>query len=375
MADKTIEMLSVSPGQVIAIWASTHSLDLVEALAVRIRARGAFWTLRLTMESLLRRIGQSVPEPYLASVPEHELRWLADVSAIVEVRDHGGHILEVPLVRRRALAAEWIALIDEARRRGCRRIQVVNPTPALASAYGVPVEDLRQSYWRAVNVDYAALDRQQDRVAARLARARLVHVASALGTDLHLRIDDRPVHQDTDSLPRGEVYVAPHEDSAEGVAVIDRAFVAGKPIERLRLVFRKGRVVDASAADPSAAHLFRELLSASAGDKDVIAELAIGLNPGAAEPIGDVMLDEKIAGSCHIAIGMNTHFGGRNQSNLHLDLVMLRPTVRTDGEVFVDNGATLPSTPFSERIGERATRTGGRHEPDSHSNRESHARF
>ena len=44
LADKTIDSLSVQPGQVIWIWARTHSLDLIEALAYRIRARGAFWT-------------------------------------------------------------------------------------------------------------------------------------------------------------------------------------------------------------------------------------------------------------------------------------------------------------------------------------------
>ena len=48
LADKTIKMLSIAEGQVIWIWASTHSLGLIEALAFHIRKRGAFWTLRLT---------------------------------------------------------------------------------------------------------------------------------------------------------------------------------------------------------------------------------------------------------------------------------------------------------------------------------------
>ena len=59
MADKTIEALSVTSGQVIWIWASTHSLDFIEALAIRIRMRGAFWGVRLIMEPLLRRIGMN----------------------------------------------------------------------------------------------------------------------------------------------------------------------------------------------------------------------------------------------------------------------------------------------------------------------------
>lgn len=70
----------------------------------------------------------------------------------------------------------------------------------------------------------------------------------------------------------------------------------------------------------------------------MIAEFGIGLNPGATEPIGDVMLDEKIGGSVHVAIGMNERFGGRNRSNLHLDLVILRPTVWLDEMKVIEGG-------------------------------------
>ena len=334
LADKTIEALSVSPGQVICIWASTHSLDFIEALALRIRARGAFWTLRLVMEPLLQRIGKQVPQEYLGLVPEHELRWLADMSAIIEVRDHGGHIPGVEIARRRAMAAEWIALMDEAERRGCRRFVVINPTRALADAYAVPLKTLRHRYWKAINIDAAALDAHQELVAKRLAGVREVHITTPQGTDLHLHIEGRPFHQDHDSLPRGEVYVAPLEESAEGVAVIDRAFIRGKPVERLSLSFEQGRVAHIAAPEAESVQLLEGLLAASSGDKDRIAELGIGLNPGVKELTGDVLLDEKLCGSVHIAIGMNDRFGGQNRSNLHLDLVMLQPSLWLDGELW-----------------------------------------
>ncbi len=86
---------------------------------------------------------------------------------------------------------------------------------------------------------------------------------------------------------------------------------------------------------------FWELLAASSGDKDAIAEFAVGLNPGVTEPVGDIALDEKIGGSVHIAIGMNDHFGGRNRSNLHLDLVIMRPTVWLDSEQAIVDGVLL----------------------------------
>ncbi len=338
LADKVIELLGVQEKQVFWIWASTHSLDLIGALAYRIRSRGAFWSLKLVIESLLRRVGKSTPEEYLGLIPEHELRWLADVTAIVEIHDHGGFIHGVEPGRRRMMAAEWQALIEEAKKKGIRRVQVTNPTQALASAHGLDLETLRQRYWPAINIDGAELDRIQEQVGRRFSAARDVHITSAAGTDLWLRIDGRPAHLDTDGLPRGEVYVAPWEDSAQGTAVIDRAFIHGRAVERLRLVFRGGRVASVDAPDPAGAEAMRKVLAISSGSKDVIAEFAIGLNPGAQQPVGDVRLDEKIAGSAHIAIGANEFFGGRNRSTLHLDLIMLRPSITLDKTILMDEG-------------------------------------
>jgi aminopeptidase len=338
LADKTVDLLSVSPGQVIWIWANAASMDFIEALAFRIRARGAFWSLRLNSEPLLRRLGVEAPQEVLGLVPEHELRWLDDVDAIVEVHDHGGALPGVPLERRRALAGEWIALIDAAAKKKIRRVMVVNPTPALAEAIGLPLEELQRRVRQALDVDYAAVDALQERLARRMDAANEVRVASPAGTDLRLRLGDRKALCDTDSLPRGEAYIAPQENSAEGEAVIDQAFVRGKCIQNLRLTFSAGRVVTASAADLTGVESFRELLAASRGEKERIAEFAIGVNPGAREPVGYIPLDEKIGGSVHIAIGMNENFGGRNRSNLHLDLVILQPTVFFDGAVILERG-------------------------------------
>lgn len=331
LAVKTIENLSVAPGQVISIWASTHSLDFIAALAYHIRARGAFWTVRLIMDPLLLRIGKELPQEYLGLLPEHELRWLKDISAIIEVRDHGGHIPGVEITRRRAMAAEWIALMDEAERRNCRRFIVINPTQALADAYGVPLDVLQLRYWQALNIDDASLDSSQNQVAQQLANGQDVHITTPLGTDLCLKISGRPIQQDHNGLPRGEVYFAPLEDSAEGVAVIDRVFIRGQLVEQLKLTFEGGQVVHIDAPKAESARLLVELLAASSGDKDKIAELGIGLNPGVTELTGDILLDEKLNGSVHIAIGMNDSFGGRNHSNLHLDLVMLHPSIKLDG--------------------------------------------
>jgi aminopeptidase len=331
LAVRTIERLGVTQGQVISIWASTHSVDFIASLAYHIKARGAFYTLRLVMEPLLHRIAADLSPAYLALIPEHELRWLQDIDAIVEVRDHAGHIPGAEISRRRAMAAEWIALIDEAERIGCRHFTVINPTQALADAYNLPLDLLQQRYWQAIDIDDVTLDAIQDMIAQQLSKTKRVHITTPLGTNLRLEVGGRPVYQDQDGLPRGEVYLAPHETSAEGQAVIDRAFIRGQAIERLVLTFEKGKLVHIAAPEQESVSLLEQLLEVSNGDKDRIAELGIGLNPGVKELTGDVMLDEKLFGSVHIAIGMNDRFGGQNHSNLHLDLVMLQANLWLDG--------------------------------------------
>ncbi len=341
LADKTVEKLGVVAGQMIWVWANVYSMDLIEALAFRIRRRGAFWTLRLTSEPLLRRIGLEVSEPYLSLVPEHEIRWLKDMDAIIEVCDHPSTIQDVPLSRRRAMGAEWLALIETAARKGIRRLEVFNPSAALASAYQMPLEELRRRFWLAVNTDCGLLDRQQEKIQKLLQSTQEVHITSSGGTDLRLRVDQRPVWVDTDSIPYGEVYVAPHEESANGLAVINKAFYRGKMVENFRFTFSAGRVVDAKAPNPGDTLAWQEVMAASNGDKDVIAELGIGVNPGVVEPIGNISLDEKIGGSVHIAVGMNDRFGGKNKSNLHQDFVILKPTVWFDEKTMIENGTFI----------------------------------
>lgn len=336
LAQQAVELLPVEAGQEIWVWASTHSLDLIAALAFHIRQRGGYWTLRLVNEQLLQRVGRELKEEYLSLVPQHELRWMADIDGIIEVHDHGGHVPGVEIGRRRAMAAEWIALLDEAARRSMRHISICNPTAALAQAYQIPLDILRERYWNAINIDNALLDKRQERIARVISHASHVHITSPNGTDLSLRIDGRPVHVDRAGLPRGEVYVAPQEDSAEGMAVIEQAFIRGKAIKGLRLTFSGGKVVDIQAPEQGAANSLRELLAVSTGDKDRIAEFAVGLNPGVTALSGDVRLDEKMYASAHIGIGGNESFGGRNRANFHLDLVIMHPTVLLDGQVFLD---------------------------------------
>jgi Thermophilic metalloprotease (M29) len=174
----------------------------------------------------------------------------------------------------------------------------------------------------------------------RLEGVEAIRVTGAAGTDLTLQVGGRRWLTDALPLqrggianfPGGEVFVAPHRDGADGRLVADLTVpytVEGLVDEPVRLEFSRGRVT--SLEGGRAATLLRGLVEGAGKGADVIAELGLGLNP-TVRPRGHVMLDEKAAGTAHVAIGRNTGaYGGDNEASIHVDLIFSGPQVEADG--------------------------------------------
>ena len=128
------------------------------------------------------------------------------------------------------------------------------------------------------------------------------------------------------------IFVAPHADGAEGVLVVDLTIpytVHGLVDEPVTIRFERGRAV--SIEGGRAAELLRELVQEAGAGANVIAELGIGLNT-ALTPRGHTMLDEKAAGTAHVAIGRNTGaYGGDNEASIHVDCIFSNPRFEADG--------------------------------------------
>jgi leucyl aminopeptidase (aminopeptidase T) len=179
-----------------------------------------------------------------------------------------------------------------------------------------------------------------ERLLAELASCDELRVTGSAGTDLRVRVGDRRWITDARPLgpggvanfPSGEVFVSPLEDSAEGVVVADLTVpftVEGLVDAPVTLRFERGRAV--SIEGGRAAQMLRELVADAGRGADVLAELGIGFNPTIA-PRGHVMLDEKAAGTAHVAIGRNTGvYGGTNEASIHVDCVFGGPQVEADG--------------------------------------------
>ena len=204
-----------------------------------------------------------------------------------------------------------------------------------------------------LSADYEEIGAITYRLAERLQGAREVHVTTALGTDLQMSIAGRRVLPDAGlfhqpgtfgNLPAGECYVSPLEDSANGVLVVDKSFPDILIKEPIRLTFTDGRVTD--IAGGSEARQLEAMIAEGETRPNgegcrTIAEFAIGTNP-MARLTGNVMTDEKVMGTVHVAIGNNTGtYGGANAAPIHLDGVVGDATVVVDGEMLIEAGKFL----------------------------------
>ncbi|MBW3631521.1 MAG: aminopeptidase [Chloroflexi bacterium] len=196
--------------------------------------------------------------------------------------------------------------------------------------------------------DPAAAWRQQGAMQQRLidwlASKREIHLRGP-DTDLRLSVADRVwINCDgTNNFPDGEIFTGPIEDATEGhIRFSYPVVVDGREIHDVRLRFAAGRVVDACAGRGEGYLL--ETLEADPGAR-TLGELAFGTNFDITRFTKNILFDEKIGGTVHMALGAGyPETGSHNQSAIHWDLICdLREggSVEVDGEPFMRDGRYL----------------------------------
>ena len=156
----------------------------------------------------------------------------------------------------------------------------------------------------------------------------------AKDTDLTVGVGERSWRRSKgiSNLPDGEVFTAPVETSVEGTIRFSfPATIRGRQAEDVALRFEAGEVVEATARRGQ--RFLREMIAVDDGARRA-GEFAFGLNDAVTEHTGSVLLDEKIAGTVHLALGRSVPgTGGDNESALHWDMVC---DLRDGGEIYAD---------------------------------------
>ncbi|MBK8294591.1 MAG: aminopeptidase [Solirubrobacterales bacterium] len=198
---------------------------------------------------------------------------------------------------------------------------------------------------RVMSDDMDNLRRRGRAVAEILDRGTEARITCDHGSDLRLGLEGRKAIPDAGelthtgafgNLPCGEGFIAPA--TAEGVLVVDGSIAGvGLVSSPVRLTIEGGHLVDATGPE---GEKLMELLTVHGPDGTNVAELGIGTNEKAILT-GNILEDEKIFGTAHVAFGASAAIGGNIQVPVHLDVVSLRPEVTVDGTPIVLEGKLL----------------------------------
>jgi aminopeptidase len=224
-----------------------------------------------------------------------------------------------------------------------RWVLVRVPNESLAQQADMPLDEMMDFFFGATLRDWAAESKRYHELQKIFQAAETVHIVG-IDTDLTFSTRGR-IYEVADghlNMPDGEIFTSPVDDSAEGVITFEFPGVyVGQRVESIRLEFEEGKV--AKATSRTNENLLRELINMDEG-ANRIGEFGIGTNFDIQRFCYDILYDEKIGGTIHLALGRAfAECNGVNQSALHWDIVK---DLRKEGEIYLDGGKVFEKGKF-----------------------------
>jgi aminopeptidase len=340
--------LDVAPGQQVVVASTALAAPLLLEVQREILARDAWPLLRVELPGQAEGFWEAARDVHLDGIAPAALAEarVTDASLRIQAPENTRALADVD-PDRTARAARAAAPLREAmlQRRWCLTLW---PTAALAQQAGMGSRAFAGFVERALFLDrpdpvaaWRELHDLQERLIERLSRARELRIL-AEGTDLVVQVEGRTwVNSDGKrNMPSGEVFTGPLEGSAEGrIRYTIPSSPRGVEVAGIELEFHAGEVVAARAERGD--DVLQATLATDPGARR-LGEVGIGTNTGIDRPIGNILFDEKIGGTVHLALGRSyPETGGTNESAVHWDMICdLRRGGRllADGEVIEENG-------------------------------------
>jgi aminopeptidase len=330
---------------------TTLAAPLTLAIHRAVLQRGAWPLLRLTPPGLERDFYELASDAQLDGYPPLELTEAQTVDASLRI-DAPANLRQLAGIDPARLARTARARSELREARSAHRWCITLwPTSALAQQAGMGDRDYEAFVARALFLDrpdpvgaWRELDAAQAGLVERLSVASEIRI-EAEGTDLRLRVEGRTWINSNGrrNMPSGEVFTGPHENSAEGkIRFTIPSNRGGGEVAGVELTFSAGEVV-AARAERGEEYL-RGALATDSGAR-FLGELGIGTNRGIDRATGSTLLDEKIAGTVHLALGSSyPETGATNVSALHWDLIC---DLRAGGELSADGEAIVRDGEFT----------------------------
>lgn len=352
---------AVQPGELVRIRGTTVSEPLLVAVYREVLVAGGNPVVRLTpdeCEEIFLRTATDKQLQFVSPLSEQEIKTL-DVSIGIWASHNTKSLTHVDPARQALASRAQKSIVDifleRSASKSLRWLGAEYPTNAGAQDAEMSLADYQDFVFRAGKLDRddpaaawrEVRDRQQ-RICDFMERSHELRFTTPQGTDLRLAVNGRKWINccGRRNFPDGEVYTGPIETATQGVVCFSFPAVhGGRECDGIRLEFRDGRVVDATAKKGE--DFLLKMLDQDPGAR-VLGEIGIGTNYSIQRYTRNTLFDEKIGGTFHAAVGSSyPESGGTNASALHWDLVCdLRSGGRmeVDGQLVGENGRFIDST-------------------------------
>jgi aminopeptidase len=328
----------------VLVKAPTAAEDLVVALYEQLGKRGArpitAWTSRRAGAAYAREMDEAD-----FRTKDHRLAAMEETDVVIMIAGPGNTAESADIDPEKGAAASRAREPILQERLDTRWVITRHPTQADAQRARMSTPDWQETVYEAIDHDWAAQREFQAQLAERLEDASEVRVVAS-DTDLSLSVEGMGALNDdgTENMPGGEVATVPVPGSVEGQVTFDVPIThRGRELEDVRLVFEDGEVVEYSAEQNE--DLLAEILDTDEGASRV-GELGIGMNRGIDQPTGNVLFDEKMGDTVHVALGdaldeCVPDNREANQSATHVDLIVdmsKDSRIELDGEIVQRDG-------------------------------------
>jgi aminopeptidase len=340
----------VKKGDLVKIAGQPIALKFIEEIAKRVIDKGATPILAVASPTIVRYMVDNGSLEQICHLPEFVIARAKEVDVNITVSAQENPLYmqgaDSKKMAKGAVAMKPIQdiIIGDGKDNPGKRWCVVGfPTMGNAVQGGMNLAQWEDALYKATNIDWKKTSKRLNKIKNLFDGAKDVHIYVPGKTDLHLSLEGRggQVCDGKCNMPDGEVFYGPVEDSAQGYITFSYpAIRSGNEVAGIRLEYKDGKLAKFSAKKGE--KFLADQLAIEGADR--IGELGIGGNPGVTRYMKNLLFDEKIDGTIHLAVGMSypeplKEGGGLNKSALHWDLVCELRKINQEpgGQIYVDN--------------------------------------
>jgi aminopeptidase len=332
--------IRVKPGDKVLIEAFDVPADFTAELVRAVAEAGGLPLVSTFQMPVLRALYLTATEEQMRAIGEVRADEMRRVQCYVGARGSNNisELSDVPTDRMTLYEKHvWKPVHAEIRVKKTRWVVLRWPNSSMAQAAGMSTEAFEDFYFDVcTGVDYARMAAAQQPLLELMNRTETVRITGP-GTDL--TFSKKGIASigcaGEANVPDGEMFTCPVRDSVDGRIQFNcETLYRGTVFSNIRLVFEKGKIVEAAAGGETTR--LNEILDADEGAR-YIGEWSLGFNPRILKPMKDILFDEKIAGSFHLTPGQAYEEADNgNRSQIHWDMVCIQRPEFGGGEIAFD---------------------------------------